>query len=126
MVVQYLPELLIFGVVILLILLLLSKLPAPGVYSEDDAPEASATLERELGRYHRYSYSELCSKIGETEDYETRSLSGLDYAVEISVIWDAKPGGNIRVMGCIDGQNISSAAPLATSFIMAPDGTCDY
>ena len=49
--------------------------------------------------------------------------AGREYQTEVNVLWDDRPGGNIRVIGSIDDGGLRAFAPLTDSFIKAPDGS---
>jgi hypothetical protein len=54
---------------------------------------------------------------------EVTGPSGLQYQIEVDVLWDDKNGGNVRVMAGIDDGTFRAAlSPLTDSFIKAPDG----
>ena len=62
--------------------------------------------------------------MGEIETLEVMGESESKYQFEIQVIWDNKPGGNLRVIVSIDDSSIWRAiSPLSEDFIIAPDGS---
>lgn len=88
-----------------------------------DEQEAKAELERELAVWRRRTYGGLAVLIGgEPETREVTGPSGVKYQIEMQVFWDAKPDGNVRVVGSIDEGGINAFLPLTEGFIMAPDG----
>lgn len=85
--------------------------------------EARSLLAQHLNGYRTRSYADLVSLIDEAGCGEISSLSGLQYQLELVVLWDDAPGGNIRVMLSIDDGTFRAAfKPLTESFIKAPDG----
>jgi hypothetical protein len=85
--------------------------------------EASELLSRELGNWRHRSYSRLASRV-DAEPHVARVLgpSGASYQLEVQVIWDVSPGGNLRVLGAIDDGGIRALFPMTDGFLMAPDG----
>jgi hypothetical protein len=87
-----------------------------------DKTEALALLEGHLNSWRNRPYSELASLIGSQTCSELVGASGAVYQVEVEAFWDAKRGGNIRVLAAIDDGGIRALKPLSSDFIMAPDG----
>ena len=85
--------------------------------------EASELLSKALGVWRDRSYAQLAALV-KVEPHAARVVgrSGDSYQVEIQVIWDASPGGNVRVVGAIDDGGIRSFFPMTDGFLMAPDG----
>ena len=89
-----------------------------------DKQEAKSLLTEQLGTYRARSYADLVAIIGQAGCVEVTGPSGLSYQVEVSVLWDHKPGGNVRVLASIDDGSFRVAfTPLSADFIKAPDGT---
>ena len=89
-----------------------------------DKQEARSLLTDHLGLYRTRSYADLVAMIGQDDCVEIAGPSGERYQIEYGMIWDSKPGGNIRVMLSIDDGTFRAAfSPLTADFIMAPDGT---
>jgi hypothetical protein len=62
--------------------------------------------------------------VGHSGCVEIKGPSGTPYQVEIGIVWDDKPGGDVRVLASIDDGGFRSAfSPMCDDFIMAPDGT---
>jgi hypothetical protein len=87
-----------------------------------DKAEARRVLSEHLESYRARSYRELASQIDEVDTREFLAPSGNLYQVEIQVLWDDQPGGNLRVIGSIDDGGWSAFRPVTDDFIMAPDG----
>jgi hypothetical protein len=87
--------------------------------------EATSILEERLDQLRKCSYAELKQMVEarscKTED--AISEAGNNYQIEIQAFWDGKPGGPIRVRGCIDDGGWRAFLPLTSDFIMAPDGS---
>jgi hypothetical protein len=92
-----------------------------------DEAEASTILNDTVSRLRALSYVELTQKQSTGVDaYEVTGASGAHYQIEVEAFWDAprRKGGNVRVIVSIDdGKGWRSIAPMATSFIVAPDGS---
>lgn len=89
-----------------------------------DKTEAAQVLRLHLQRYRALSHGELQRRIGEIDAFSVEGPSGTEYQIEIEVFWDARPGGDLRVLGSIDdGGFRSSLSPVCEDFILAPDGT---
>ena len=89
-----------------------------------DSGEALGLLEAALGKFRPLSYGDLAQRIDAApETSEGRGPSGAVYQIELSVMWDDQPRGNIRVMGSVDDGRWRAFAPLTRSFIKAANGT---
>lgn len=89
-----------------------------------DDLEAKRLLAEQLAPYRARPYSELAQHVGDTYAFQAVGPSGVEYNVEILVVWDS-PGKkvNIRVLGAVDdGRWPHWFHPLSDDFIMAPDG----
>ncbi len=65
----------------------------------------------------------MAAKVGDVDDIEISSESGTSYGIEINFVWDSRPGGAVRVMGCIDDGGIRAFFPMGDDFVKASDGT---
>lgn len=80
--------------------------------------EAQEILKSELDKYRRKLYRELKDLVDNLIVYEITASSGAKYQLEIQILWDDKPDGNIRVIGSIDdGRSIRAFVPLTDDFI---------
>jgi hypothetical protein len=87
-----------------------------------DTREAHALLRAELAVWRRKPYGELIALVGHARHTERRGESGAEYQLEMDVLWDDEPGGDIRVMGSIDDGGWRALAPLTESFILSKTG----
>ena len=85
--------------------------------------EARDILRRHLESYRRRSHAELAALIGDTQTRELTAPSGARYQIEVEVLWDHEPSGNLHVIGSIDDGGWRAFVPLGEDFIMAPDGS---
>ena len=89
-----------------------------------NSAEALGLLDAALGRLRPLSYEDLAQRVdAEPEIAEAQGQSGALYQIELSVMWDDRARGNIRVMGSVDDGRWRAFMPLTRSFIKAPDGT---
>ena len=84
--------------------------------------EAKTILGERLTRYRESPYEDLARLVGSCETEEITGPSGVVYQLEYQVVWDGKPGDDVRVMGCIDDGGIRAFLPLTDDFIKASDG----
>lgn len=90
-----------------------------------DRGEARTLLAANLEPFQRRSYADLVTLMGDIHLTEVAGPSGTEYQIELEVMWDSpREKTNIRVLGAIDDGRLPGAmAPVADSFIVAPDGT---
>jgi len=98
--------------------LLISVLDRHQVNRED----VKALLAGRLAHYRGYRYEQLAALVGSCQVEELRGPDGTLYQLEFEIFWDDKPAGDVRVIGGIDGGDVSALTPLTDDFIMAPDG----
>ena len=82
--------------------------------------EALAVLDAHLEKYRRRPYAELAKSLGNQGCDEVVAESGASYQIEVDIVWDGKPGGNLRVIGSVDDGGWRAFAPLSRSFIIGP------
>jgi hypothetical protein len=82
--------------------------------------EAREVLAEHLENYRLQKYQDLVSQIGRIETVQIVASSGRWYAVEVQVLWDAGPHGDIRVVGNIDDGGLRAMFPLNESLLVAP------
>ena len=83
--------------------------------------EALALLNAKLDKYRKMSYEDLAAKVGDEEFPEVVGESGTKYQIETQIRWDHKPGGDVRVMGCIDDGGWRAFKPLCNDLIVSPE-----
>jgi hypothetical protein len=86
-----------------------------------DKTEARAILHREMETWKALSRIELRGRIGTIETPQVTGISGTHYQIEIEPIWDATPGGAIRVLGAIDDGGLHAFVPITHDFLVAPE-----
>lgn len=68
-----------------------------------DRGEARGILANELAKYGSRSYDQLRAMVdAPNETFDIIGTSGRRYRIDMHAHWDAKPGGDVRVIGCID------------------------
>jgi hypothetical protein len=82
-----------------------------------DTDQARATLREQLIAYRNKPYMELRDLIGHLDVFVIGNPGARPWQIEIEVMWDGKPGGDIRVIGGIDDGGWSAFKPMAESFI---------
>ena len=88
-----------------------------------DKIEAKAVLQIELEKYRRRTYQSLLELLHDPDVYTVTGSSGTEYQLEVQVMWDNQPDGNLRIMaGIDDGGFFSAFAPLTEGFILSPSG----
>ncbi|OGN93549.1 MAG: hypothetical protein A2Z71_10610 [Chloroflexi bacterium RBG_13_50_21] len=82
--------------------------------------EAIACLHQYLDDLEAVGYTALTRRVGEDQAFEMRSEIGMVYQLEVSILWDGKPGGAIRIIGSIDDGGLSAFLPLTDSRLVEP------
>ncbi len=89
-----------------------------------DREVARRLVDEELERLRRLSYEEFLKLLDRPSTTAFKGPDGRVYQMEIQAFWDAKPGGNVRVVVSIDdGGFFSAVKPLTGDFIISPDGS---
>ncbi len=85
--------------------------------------EAKSILSRELGAFAARPYDKLVELISHPDVKNIVSASGVNYQIELNVMWDSMPEKDLLIMGSIDDGGWRAFVPLTESLIMKPDGT---
>jgi hypothetical protein len=88
-----------------------------------DREEALKLLSAKLDDYRKLPYTEAVARVGGEEILEVTGPSGLDYQIEIQIVWDGKPGGDVRVLGAIDDGGWRAFLPLTSDLIVTRDAS---
>lgn len=67
-------------------------------------------------------YQELAARVGSVSNDEIARDSERSWQVEVEVLWDDKPDGDVRVMVAIDDGGLRAFVPLTGEFIKSPSG----
>jgi hypothetical protein len=84
---------------------------------------AEVVLQATMQEYRQRSYQALTQLVGQNDVREAGAPDGTRYVLEVTVLWDAEPGGGIRVIGSIDDGRLRAFWPLTRDFIRNPDGS---
>ena len=87
-----------------------------------DTTEARALLNAEVAAWRTKSYAELSALVGDSRHMDRVGRSGVEYQLEMEVMWDGKPDRDIRVIGSIDDRGWRAFSPLTESFILSRTG----
>lgn len=87
-----------------------------------DIREAKRLLTEALEVYRVKPYAELAKLVAHTVVEEQVGADGRQYQLEIQIVWDSQPQGNIRVIGALDDGGWRAFFPLIETFIKAPSG----
>jgi hypothetical protein len=83
-----------------------------------DKQEARTILKAELSLFRAKSYEELSQLVGADPHVSSvRTEAGKKYQMEITTLWDAQPGGYVRVLGSIHNRGWRAFFPLTESFL---------
>ena len=87
-----------------------------------DRAEAKSILAKELTAFAARPYDKLVASIKHADVKNVVGESGANYQIEVTVFWDSKPNGDLRIMASIDDGGWRAFLPLTDSLIMTPDG----
>ncbi len=85
-----------------------------------DRIEATAILRQHLDRLEALGYEELRARIGDLEVLAAHGKTGVEYQLELTVLWDRKPNAVIRILGTIDDGGLRAFFPLSDSTLIMP------
>jgi hypothetical protein len=54
------------------------------------------------------------------KSWRPRARTGVEYQVELTVLWDHKPNAAIRILGSIDDGGLRAFFPLSDSRLVMP------
>ena len=87
-----------------------------------DTGAARKVLNKWLAKLRAVPYRELAARVDTvTTDEEARD-SERSWQLEVQVLWDDEPGGNVRVVVSIDDGGLRAFVPVSESFVKAPSG----
>jgi hypothetical protein len=82
--------------------------------------EARDELRKVLDDLEASGYGSLRNRIDTNQAFETEAASGRAYQLEVTIVWDHKPDGAIRVLGSIDDGGLRAFFPLTESRLVEP------
>jgi len=86
-----------------------------------DREEALQLLEAKLDEYRRLSHAEATAKIGSEDVVEVTGPSGTTYQIEVQLVWDGRPHGDVRVLGAVDDGGLRAFMPLTADVLIPRD-----
>lgn len=86
--------------------------------------EAKSLLSEALQALAKLSYDDLVAKIGHADLKNITGEWGVNYQIDLNVLWDPKPERDLRIMGSIDDGKWRAFLPLTDSLIMNPTELC--
>ena len=87
-----------------------------------DTVAARKVLDQWLARLRAVPYRELVARVDSVTNDEVARDSERSWQVEIQVLWDDEPDGNIRVTASIDDGGLRSFVPMTGGFVKTPSG----
>ena len=84
--------------------------------------EAASLLEARMQRYRGRTYEQLLPLLNRPTFLEGIGPSGAPFRMEVSIFWEKRPHGNLRVFGIIDALFSEEAeSPVVQSFVVGPE-----
>jgi hypothetical protein len=87
-----------------------------------DTVAAQKILNEWLAKLRAVPYQELASRVDSVTTDEIARDSARSWQLEIQVVWDDEPNGDVRVMVSIDDGGLRAFVPMTESFIKSPSG----
>jgi len=85
-----------------------------------DTVAAQKVLNEWLMKLRAVPYRELVSRVDSVTTDEVARDSARSWQLEIQVLWDDEPGGNVRVMVSVDDGGLRPFVPMTESFVKSP------
>ncbi|WP_171160174.1 hypothetical protein [Usitatibacter palustris] len=83
---------------------------------------AQKVLDQWLTKLRAVSYRELASRVDSVTTDEVARDSERSWQLEVQVLWDDEPNGNIRVVVSVDDGGLRAFVPVTKSFVKSPSG----
>ncbi len=87
-----------------------------------DTVAAQKVLRQWVTKLRAVPYRELAARVDSVTTDEVVRDSERSWQLEIQVLWDDEPEGNVRVMVSIDDGGLRAFVPMTESFIKSPTG----
>jgi len=94
--------------------------PSPSGPLDMNRTQAIAILRRHLDQLEALGYDALSSRVGANDASEEKAETGVPYQIELSVVWDHRPNGAIRIIASIDDGGLRAFVPLTDSRLVQP------
>ena len=85
-----------------------------------DTVAAQRVLDEWVAKLRAVPYRELASRVDSVTTDEVARDSARSWQLEIEVLWDDEPNGNVRVMVSVDDGGLRAFVPMTDSFIKTP------
>jgi hypothetical protein len=79
-------------------------------------------LDEWVAKLRAVPYRELASRVDSVTTDEVTRDSERSWQLEVQVVWDDEPDGNVRVMVSIDDGGLRDFVPMTESFVKSPTG----
>ena len=87
-----------------------------------DTVAARKVLNAWLAKLRAVPYRELAARVDSVTNDEVARDSERSWQLEVQVLWDDEPGGNIRVTASIDDGGLRAFVPMTDGFVKTPSG----
>jgi hypothetical protein len=87
-----------------------------------DTVAARKVLNAWLAKLRAVPYKELAARVDSVTNDEVARDSERSWQVEVQVLWDDEPNGNIRVTASIDDGGLRAFVPMTDGFVKTPSG----
>jgi hypothetical protein len=87
-----------------------------------DTVAARKVLNAWLARLRAVPYRELAARVGCVTNDEVARDSERSWQLEVQVLWDDEPDGDIRVTASIDDGGLRAFVPVTDGFVKTPSG----
>ncbi len=84
--------------------------------------EARRVLKQRLAKLRALPYRDLAARVDSVFTEEIARDSERWWQLELEVVWDDEPNGNVRVNASIDDAGLNTFVPLTESFVKSPSG----
>ena len=87
-----------------------------------DNVAAQKVLHEWVTKLRSVAYRELASRVDSVTTDEVVRDSERSWQLEVQVLWDDEPEGNIRVVVSVDDGGLRAFVPITESFVKSPTG----
>ena len=85
-----------------------------------DTAAAQRVLDEWIAKLRAVPYRELASRVDSVTTDEVARDSARSWQLEIQVLWNDEPNGNVQVMVSVDDGGLRAFVPMTDSFIKTP------
>ena len=87
-----------------------------------DTVAAQKVLDKWVAKLRTEPYRELASRVGSVTTDDVARDGERTWQLEVQVVWDDEPDGNIRVLVSIDDGGLRAFVPMTSDFVKSPSG----